>query len=507
MTEPRYSLAALAEAYPPLDATADRPEVEIGDYTLLTADDLGLGPHDPIRVMIDRPQGDDRSKDAYWCALDMLRAGYSEEQIVGVLMNPDNAVSGHVLDNERPLRAATRSLEAAKRTLARNGQGEPEGRGAGSNAGEASGTAQRPALPLLDPAEWAGKDVPPREWSINGLFLANSLAALTGPGAAGKSLLMQQAATAVAAGARFLGMNTVQGNAAYITAEDDTRELHERQVSICTTLGIDLTNLSGRLHLASLIELADKALVRAGRNDRLLASELFAALRQVIEDHGLKFLALDNAGHFYGADENVRSHVVAFLGLLSKLALETGCSIVLISHPNKSGSTYSGVTAWQNQVRVQAHLQKPENEQDSNVRELRLEKANYAPPGEPIRMLWHHGAFTLEDEVPADDASRTSALRLRQNEIFYACLAAVTARQQSASAGNSSPYYAPRLFAPMTEALGMTVEDFERTMHRLLSAGAIETGPLPFNRPSSRNKAEGLRRTGRRQEDDNEPPM
>lgn len=503
----RYAIEELEAAYPPMLRRDDRPEVEVGEYKLLTADDLDLKPFDPIRAMIDRPQGDDRSKDAYWCALDMLRVGYSEEQVVGVLMNPANEVSGHILDAERPLRAATRSLAAAKATLARNGQDGPEGRGAGSNAGEAGAGAERPALPFLDPVELAAKDVPPRRFAIHGLFLSGSLAALTGPGATGKSLLMQQAAIAVADGKPLLGMKVEQGNAGYLTAEDDARELHDRFMSICTQRGTDPASLSGKLYMAALIELADKALVRAGRSDRLITTELLAVIRQAILDHALKFLALDNAGHFYGADENVRAHVVTFLGLLNKLALETDCAIVLISHPNKSGHTYSGVTAWQNQIRVQAHLSKPPNEPDSNVRELRLEKANYAPPGPGIRMLWHHGAFALESDVPADDPDRNNAIQLRQNDIFYTCLATATARQQSASAGKSSPYYAPRLFAEMTEALGLTEPEFERTMHRLLSAGTIESGPLPFNRPSSRNKAEGLRLTGRRQEDDNEPPM
>ena len=202
----------------------------------------------------------------------------------------------------------------------------------------------------------------------------------------------------------------------------------------------------------------------------------------------------------------MRAYVVAFLGLLNKLALETGCAIVLISHPNKSGATYSGVTAWQNQIRVQAHLSKPDNEPDSNVRELRLEKANYAPPGEPIRMLWHHGAFTLESEVAADDPARTSQAQLRQNEIFYSCLATATDRQQAVSDAKTASNYAPKMFARMTGAQGMTATEFERTMERLFAAGTIESGQLSFNRGNSRNKAKGLRLTGRREVDD-EPPM
>jgi hypothetical protein len=151
-------------------------------------------------------------------------------------------------------------------------------------------------------------------------------------------------------------------------------------------------------------------------------------------------------------------------------------------------------------------LEKPEGEHDSNVRELRLEKANYAPPGEPIRMLWHHGAFVLESEVPADDASRTTALQLHQNEIFYACLAAETAAQRPVSDAKTAGNYAPKMFARLPTAQGMTAAEFERTMERLFSAGMIERGPLDFNSGSTRNKAQGIRRT-ERQGGDDEPPM
>ncbi|WP_395622152.1 AAA family ATPase [Sphingomonas daechungensis] len=507
MNVARFPIDLLKQAYAPLEADADRPHVELGDYELLTADDLGLPKVSSVRAMIERPQGDDRSKDAYWCALDMLGAGFSDEQVVGVLMNPSNAVSGHMLDAERPLRAATRALEAAHRTMAKNGQERADGHGAGSSAAEYDAGGKRPFLPVLDPADLEGVEVPPRDYVVQGLILAGALTMLTGPGAAGKSLLMLQTAMAVALGARLLGMKTTQLKVAYWSAEDDDREHHARLVDICASYGVKLSDLRDKMLVGSLIALEDKALATVGRNDRLTPTALFEALRQTIIEHDLKFVVLDNAGHLYGGDENVRQHVVPFLGLLNKLALETGCAIVLISHPNKSGSSYSGVTAWQNQVRAQLHLERPNGEHDSNVRELRLEKANYAPPGEPIRMLWHHGAFIREEDVPADDPTRTTALQLRLNEIFYACLRAATARQQSASAGRSSPYYAPKLFAEMTEAHGVSVGEFERTMNRLLSAGMIEVGALPFNRPSSRNKAEGLRIVDRRSEGDDDRPM
>lgn len=509
MTGSRYPLASLVADYPPLaaDAAGDRVRVEVEEFEALTADDLGLDAFDPIRSVIDHPAGNDGSRDTLRCAGDMVRDGrFTDAQIVGVLMHEDNAVSAHIYRQQDPRRAALRVLSKVRSEMVENGEGEAARRGAGSNSSRNENGAAAPSLPLIDPAEWEGVPVSPRRYVVQGLFLAASVAGLTGHGAVGKSLLAQQIITAIAAGVPVLGLDTAQGSAAYITAEDDVRELHERQVAICGALNVKLPDLSGRLHLASLIDLEEKALVHARRDDRITRTALFHSLRATIIERRLRCVALDNNGHLFGGDENNRAQVVSYLAALSALALETDCAIILISHPNKSGATYSGVTAWQNQIRVQAHLSKPDNDPDSNVRELRLEKANYSPPGEAVRMLWHHGAFRLEDDVPADDSSRVTALQMRQNDIFRECLEAATAREQAASPAKTSSNYAPKLFARMPEARGMSAADFERTMERLFSAGMIGRGHLPFNRSGSRNRAEGLVIT-QRGEGHDEAPM
>ena len=73
---------------------------------------------------------------------------------------------------------------------------------------------------------------------------------------------------------------------------------------------------------------------------------------------------------------SIRAHVAGFIGLLNSLALETGAAIILISHPNKAGDSFSGSTAFQNQVRSHFHLEVDAN--DPDARTLKLMKANYA---------------------------------------------------------------------------------------------------------------------------------
>ncbi|WP_395624267.1 hypothetical protein, partial [Sphingomonas daechungensis] len=102
------------------------------------------------------------------------------------------------------------------------------------------------------------------------------------------------------------------------------------------------------------------------------------------------------------------------------------------------------------------------------------------------------------DDVPEDDASRTTAVQLQQNDIFYACLRAMTTRKQAVSDAKTAGNYAPKVFARMSEARGMSAADLERTMERLFSAGMIERAQLDFNSGNTRNKAHGLRATDQR---------
>ena len=90
------------------DATA-----AIGHYNLSTSDDLGLAAGDHLRHLIDKPKGYNRSGDVFHCACEMGRRGYTREQIVGVLLNPENAINAHCADQADPERAAIRAIDEA----------------------------------------------------------------------------------------------------------------------------------------------------------------------------------------------------------------------------------------------------------------------------------------------------------------------------------------------------------------------------------------------------------
>lgn len=115
-TGQRYELHELAAAFPfaaePTKPRGnDKPVNLPSDIPLITPDDLEFGPLSPIRSAIEHPPGRDRSGDGLAVAGLMARAGYADEQIAGILLNPANAVSAHYLDQRDPRRAALRSIE------------------------------------------------------------------------------------------------------------------------------------------------------------------------------------------------------------------------------------------------------------------------------------------------------------------------------------------------------------------------------------------------------------
>ena len=84
-----------------------------GNQPPLTADDLSLPDGALLRRLIDDPEGADRSADTFRLACQALREGLTPEQVLCLLLNPENAISAHCLEQKDPRRAANRAIESA----------------------------------------------------------------------------------------------------------------------------------------------------------------------------------------------------------------------------------------------------------------------------------------------------------------------------------------------------------------------------------------------------------
>lgn len=349
------------------------------------------------------------------------------------------------------------------------------------------------AIPTLDLGKLAHIEPMPRQFIIPGLVPAGEVTLFTGPGGAGKSLVAQQLATGLAAGVPTLGFDLEKSKAIYITCEDDSEELHWRQAHICKALGVSMGPLDGSLYLASRRGALDNALAQEPDQGKFQMTPLYESLAALIRKTGAKFIALDNVAHLFTGNENDRGEVTRFVNALNRLAGETGAAIILLGHPNKSGDSYSGSTAWLNAVRSQITI---EHDSVTDMRTLKVAKANYTQMGDATRFVWSDWAFVREDDLLPDTAREVAktAKSNREDAAFLRCLATCTDQRRNVSHQPGSNF-APKVFAGMPDAKGVKAEGFTAAMERLLHLDKIELAAELWRAPN-RHQKQGIRAKG-----------
>ena len=355
---------------------------------------------------------------------------------------------------------------------------------------------------VLNASEFEGKDVPSREWIVRHMIPARTVTLLSGDGGVGKSLLALQLACSVALpetsdsgkkfgqlghGVRWAGQITEHGNVLYVSAEDETDELHRRLADIAAAEGFSLADLDG----LSIVPLAGESAILAGSSGRrgaLAATSLWNWLVREVESVGPKLIVLDTCADFFGGNEIDRGEVRQFLTLLRGLALKADCAILLLSHPSvagmNTGTGLSGSTAWNNSVRSRLYFTVVKNESgdipDPDARLLMVMKANYGKNNLQIRMRWADGRFAVDDTLATGDGPPGVDRNARADEVFLALLALLASQDRYVSPKPSASY-APTVFAKHAKAEGFNKRDFTAAMDRLFEAARIKvetTGPL-----------------------------
>jgi RecA-family ATPase len=353
-------------------------------------------------------------------------------------------------------------------------------------------------LPLLYPADWLNKTPPKLAWVVAGWLSSGSAGLLSGGPAVGKSLLAQTLATCVATAHPFLGIPVAYAPALYVTCEDGPDELWRRQESINSALGLTMYGLD-KLLLSSLKGEPGNELGTFDDHGIFRPSERMRAIEDVARESGARLIVLDNVAHLFPGNENSRPEVAAFCNAMDRLAMRIGGSVLFLGHPNKAGAEYSGSTGWDAHVRHRLFMDwRPSDDAgiaDPDARVLRRSMSNYGSRGEEIAFRWHQGAFVLEKDLPEQHRLdlRATTQASAENARFHECLAKATADRRNVSHVNGSNY-APRIFARMPEAQGMSTAAFERAMERLLHLGEIQVDQ-PLWRGSNRVMKQGIKAT------------
>jgi len=341
----------------------------------------------------------------------------------------------------------------------------------------------------LDISRWDDVEVPQRDWAVRDRIIRRAVTLLSGEGGVGKSILTLQLAVAHVLGRDWFGSLPEPGPAIYLDAEDDEPELHFRLEAIRAHLGVTFKELNdGGLHLMPLA--GNDALLgvpeRAG--GIIQPTPLFERLLLTATNVKPVLIVLNSAADLFAGNENNRSEVRQFVGLLRRLAIASGGAVLLTSHPSLSGlstdSGLSGSTAWNNSVRSRLFFKASESDDPrSDQRELIVRKNNYGPAGEVVRMVWRNGLF-----VPVSAPSRIErAVAERKVEDLFMGLLARFSHEGRKVSDKTGTNYAPAKFAaePEAKASKCSKEALADAMRRLFTAEKIrvqEDGPPSHRR-------------------------
>jgi RecA-family ATPase len=163
--------------------------------------------------------------------------------------------------------------------------------------------------------------------------------------------------------------------------------------------------------------------------------------------------------------------------MFRRLAQLHDCAVLLLDHPSLSGITSGsgrgGSMDWQNSTRARLHLETVDDEDGPTGRVLEVKKLNYGPAGEKVRLRWEDGCFVLQGSASAPEQA---AAHSTADQAYLECLDAVTAQGRHVCHAKGRGY-APKAFAEMPQARGMTARAFQMAQERLFAAGKIENVP------------------------------
>jgi len=347
-----------------------------------------------------------------------------------------------------------------------------------SDATTAPHHAPEPApLDFVDPTAWAGKTIPRRKWLVSGRLPREHVTMLTGDGAAGKTTITLQLVVATVRGIDWFGaLIDEPGPAVFVTAEEDRDEIHRRLAQIVEHHVIGFGDLAGA-HLLCLPG-ADAVLGAPDRAGIIRPTPLFGSLLAAAANMRPALIAIEAAADVFAGNENDRSQVRQFIGLLRRLAIDSGAAVLLIAHPSlsglSSGSGTSGSTAWSNSVRSRLYFATPKNAEggngDADVRQLEVKKSNYGPAGEVVRLRWARGVFVAGD---GGSTLERVAAEAAVEAAYLNCLDAAHASGRDVGP-RPGKAYAPALFQNMPHANGHGRKALAAAQERLFNSGRIQ---------------------------------
>jgi RecA-family ATPase len=350
---------------------------------------------------------------------------------------------------------------------------------------EASGHAPSAPLVLVCPPAWRDIPLEPMRWLATNRIPAGDVTILSGDGGGGKTTVALQLAVAVEQDlGDWLGTVCESGPVIFFSGEEPQAEMRRWLHRAARKRGIDPSDIGNlHFHFAN----PDACLLGTSRRDGTMApTALFASLAAAARDIRPVLIVVDSIAATFGRNQNDRVSARTFVGMFRQLAREADCAVLLLDHPSLSGITSGtgrgGSMDWQNATRARLHLETVAEEEGGTGRVLEVKKTNYGPSGEKVKLQWEDGCFVLE---AAASAPHKAAVYSQANQVYLDCLDAVTAQGRHVCHAKGRGF-APKAFAEMPQANGMTWKAFQAAQERLFAAGIIEN--VAYGPPSKGTK-------------------
>jgi RecA-family ATPase len=350
-----------------------------------------------------------------------------------------------------------------------------------------NGTTAADAKPLstITPASWRGTPIVPMRWLALHRIPAGDVTILSGDGGGGKTTIALQLAVLVASSlGDWLGTTCEAGPVLFFSAEEPEEEIRRRVDRIARNRGLDPDEIEN-LHL-HFPKLAECTLGTGTPNQPIAPTQVFKSLKATAKKIMPALIIVDSNAATLGGNYVDRVHARTFVSMFRELAQDVKCAVLLLDHPSAAGLTNgtgrAGNMDWQNSVRAFLYLRKLDNDDGSTGRELEIMKSNYGPTGQKTPLQWDGGHYVLEGTA---SAPRQAAAFSLADQTYLDCLDAMTAQGRHVCHAKGRGF-APKAFADMPQANGMTWRAFQSAQERLFAAGAIEN--ISYGPPSKGTK-------------------
>ncbi|WP_407160159.1 AAA family ATPase [Bradyrhizobium sp. STM 3557] len=350
--------------------------------------------------------------------------------------------------------------------------------------------ANAPALSLVSPPSWRGVPLEPMRWLATDRIPAGDVTILSGDGGGGKTTVALQLAVAVAHDlGDWLCTTCEAGPVIFFSGEEPEAEMRRRLQRVSRKRGLDPSELENlHFHFAN----PDACLLGVSKRDGTMEpTGLFQALETAADNIRPALIVVDSIAATFGGNQNDRVHARMFVSLFRQLARKADCAVLLLDHPSLSGITSGtgrgGSMDWQNATRARLHLETTTDDDGGTSRVLEVKKLNYGPAGAKVRLRWEDGCFVPEASASAPERA---AAHSQADQIYLDCLDIMTAQGRHVCHAKGRGY-APKAFAEMPQAAGLTWRALQAAQERLFAAGEIEN--VPYGPPSK-----GTRRIARK---------